>query len=117
MTDNTARKKPITEDLPYGESTLAVTFGKALKNQPVDSHFELNLVFNCTQVISQGVVKANPDVIAVAGRIEKTPDNELLGVMVFYRPRPEEWKKPEELQKTVDRIFYKWTAPPAPGPA
>lgn len=101
----------VTTNLPYGESVLRLTFGKAVRGFGMDQNYETNLIYNCTQHISQGVVNASPDVIAVAGRIERTPDEVLEGVMVFYRPTPEEWKDVPKLQTKVDGIFHRWTAP------
>ncbi|MBU0858867.1 MAG: hypothetical protein KJ667_02925 [Alphaproteobacteria bacterium] len=103
--------KSVQDSLTYGENVLTLSFGDACKVMKMDRNYEISLIFNCSQQITAAMVKANPDLIAIAGRVEETPAHELLGRMVYYRARPEEFKDPQKLQNTVNALYQKWTQP------
>lgn len=96
----------------YGETVLTLSFGDACKIMKMDRNYELALLFNCGQQVARGLTAKNKDLLAVAGRVEETPGGRLLGRLVFYRARPEEWRDAPRLQKTVDAIFDKWNPRP-----
>ena len=103
--------KPITAGLGYGESVLTLSFGDACKVTGMDDNYERSLLMNCSRMIAEHMARTNQGLLPIAGRIEKTPQDNMVGHIVFYRPTPAETLQPVALQAKVNGILQKWTAP------